>query len=470
MAGMAERNNLLSYKDNQAISKPRNFAANYCTTMNKRTLVATTLLTSTLFALSTSGQTSKVLSLQAAIDLGLAQNKDIAERKVQTHISGEIIKQQQQKKLPEVDFHASYARITDLTSFERGIKKRSTIETIPEWADATLSASMPLYRGGEIKYEVEKAKSLHAIEEYEVEKTENKIRMQVVSSFLGIYKLMELQKLIKDNMVEEEDRLREVKQLRKHGTVTTNEVLRAQLQLSDMELQLLSNQHQIGAELHYLKLLLETPKDEKIAIDTAGLLKQALLLDSRDTYQSVAMDREVIRLAKRKEDISLTEVSLIKTNYLPKISLFGSYAANFPNYLIFPPLAHTYTYGKIGIEATWSISGLLKNKSKLRQAKLQTEAEKLATENLSNEIADQVYRRYSEYLDILDRIPVTERAQYQAAENYRIVKVKYLHQLALITDMIDADNALLKARFNQVATRIDALMKHYELRYAAGLL
>jgi hypothetical protein len=36
--------------------------------------------------------------------------------------------------------------------------------------------------------------------------------------------------------------------------------------------------------------------------------------------------------------------------------------------------------------------------------------------------------------------------------------------------MVDADNALLQAKYNKIATRIDAEMKHYELLHTAGLL
>jgi hypothetical protein len=36
--------------------------------------------------------------------------------------------------------------------------------------------------------------------------------------------------------------------------------------------------------------------------------------------------------------------------------------------------------------------------------------------------------------------------------------------------MVDADNALLQAKFNKVSTRIDVVMKQYELLHTAGLL
>lgn len=98
------------------------------------------------------------------------------------------------------------------------------------------------------------------------------------------------------------------------------------------------------------------------------------------------------------------------------------------------------------------------------------EEEQLETKILSDVVSDRVFAQYTRYEEILDRIPVNQKAVIQATENYRIVRLKYKNQLALMTDMIDADNALLDAQFNSISTKIDALMHYYELQYAAGLL
>ena len=85
-------------------------------------------------------------------------------------------------------------------------------------------------------------------------------------------------------------------------------------------------------------------------------------------------------------------------------------------------------------------------------------------------MSDKVFKEYTQYHEILDRLPVTDKALELAEENYRIVKLKYLNQLVLITEMIDADNTLLEARFKKIATRIDAAMKYYELLHTADML
>jgi outer membrane protein TolC len=177
-----------------------------------------------------------------------------------------------------------------------------------------------------------------------------------------------------------------------------------------------------------------------------------------------------MRIARLDETISLTDRKLVKASSYPVVNFFAAYGFNYPNYLFFPPNPNWYSLGRVGVEASFSISNLFKNRTRVHISDKRIEEQNVTTEILKNKITDNIFRQYMQYREIEDKLPVTEKAGVQATENYRIVKLKYLNQLALITDMVDADNALLEARFNIISTRIDALMKYYELLYASGLL
>ncbi|MBB2147938.1 TolC family protein [Pedobacter gandavensis] len=435
----------------------------------QRIILGTLLLTGTMM-LPVQAQQQQSLSLPQALSLAAEHNKEVHKSRVQQEISEEEWKEKKEMRLPDVDFHASYARITDLTEYNHGLSDKVVTSTIPEWADVTSSARMPIYNGGQIKYSIKKAKQEEEISALKVQKTVNDIQIEVVATYLGVFKLMELQKLILENIKEEEDRLKEVRAFKAHGTVTGNEVLRAELQLSDMQLRLLSNKRNIAIGLHNLQTLLELPEEDVLTLDTNSLINNTLRLQPYPYYLQSGFQKEDMGIAKKQEAISQTEQRLAKSSYYPKLALFGSYGYNYPNYMFFPPNKNGYTLGKVGIEANFSLSNLYKNRSKVKLAEKRIEEEKANTEILKNQISNEVFKQYTKYQEIMDQLPVTEKAKKQATENYRIIKLKYLNQLALVTDMLDADNALLQAKYNVVSTQIDALMKHYELRYAAGQL
>lgn len=421
-------------------------------------------------AVESLGQQVVKLSLTRALEMSEVNNQSIQKSRIEKHLAEEDIKEMQELKLPEIDFHAAYARITDLTEFRHGLGDRVVTETIPVIADVTGSVTMPLYTGGMIKNSILQARQKTELASLKVEKITNDVKIEVVATFLGIYKMMELQKLIKEKIKEEEDRLKEVKAFKAHGTVTKNEVLRAELQLSDMQLTLMTNERNTAIALHHFQTILQIPDEERLDLDTTGVLTISLPNTEHAIYLEAAAQKDEIRMAHQQEQILEAQQRIIKSNYYPKFHFFASYAFNYPNYMFFPPNPYLYTLGRVGIEATFSISNLYKNKAKMHIVHQQVEMEKVATKIIQDKVNDQVFKQFMQFQDIQDKIPVTERAVRQATENYRIVRMKYLNQLALITEMIDADTALLQARFNAVSTRIDAVMKYHELQYASGLL
>jgi outer membrane protein TolC len=57
-----------------------------------------------------------------------------------------------------------------------------------------------------------------------------------------------------------------------------------------------------------------------------------------------------------------------------------------------------------------------------------------------------------------------------ARQNYQVVNERYLSQLALITDMIDASNIRLNVELDEVDARIGIVFAYYRLKYIAGTL
>lgn len=57
-----------------------------------------------------------------------------------------------------------------------------------------------------------------------------------------------------------------------------------------------------------------------------------------------------------------------------------------------------------------------------------------------------------------------------ARQNYQVVNNRYLNQLAIITDMIDATNMKLDAELGEVDARINIAYAYYKMKYIAGQL
>ena len=85
---------------------------------------------------------------------------------------------------------------------------------------------------------------------------------------------------------------------------------------------------------------------------------------------------------------------------------------------------------------------------------------------LNNQV-QQAYTLYEQSFVTLD----TQRKSVELAQqNYQVVNDRYLNQLALITDMLDASNILLNAELQEVDARVNIVYAYYKMKYIAGIL
>lgn len=411
------------------------------------------------------------LTLYDALQTASENNRYVQKAHIEQQIAGESVKVKKELRLPEVELHSLYSRITNLTEFQSGfLQGKQVTKTIPEIYDVSAAFRMPLYAGGKINHTVKIAENESELAALKTEQTENAVKLRVIASFLEVYRLMEQQKIITESIKEEEERLKEVQSFKKHGTVTKNEVLRAELQLSDRELEALTNRKNTAIVMHDLKTTLQFPESQEIELDTTQLLSGLKKVETYEYFLKGALQNEEMRMAAKEVEIGELEQRIVRSNYFPVISLFGNYSFKYPNYMFFPPDPYLYSLGQVGIEATFNLSNLHKNKVKSKIAGQELEKQKAEANIIKDAIEDKIFSEYTQYQEAMARIPVTEKAVALAVENYRIVKLKYLNQLVLITEMIDADNALLETRFKHTTAKIDAVLKYYELRHTADKL
>lgn len=66
------------------------------------------------------------------------------------------------------------------------------------------------------------------------------------------------------------------------------------------------------------------------------------------------------------------------------------------------------------------------------------------------------------------RVEALRLSVRQAEENYRIMRNRYLNQLAILTDLLDADRLRLNAELQLTTARTDVIYTYYQLQRAVG--
>ena len=72
--------------------------------------------------------------------------------------------------------------------------------------------------------------------------------------------------------------------------------------------------------------------------------------------------------------------------------------------------------------------------------------------------------------EALQRVEALQLSVRQAQENYRIMQNRYLNQLAILTDLLDANSVRLNVALQLVTARTRVIYTYYQLQKACGRL
>ncbi|KAA2223480.1 TolC family protein [Chryseobacterium sediminis] len=412
------------------------------------------------------------LGLQQAVEIGLKNNKNIQISHLKQEMSATKEKDLKMEKLPDIEFHTSYTQVTNLYQHQNGVFNKATkYDAINGMYDFTLSASIPVYMGGKIKNTEKKAAIDTEISALRTHLDERQLTMEIITAFLQIHHLKEQQGLINDKMKEDSVNIKQVKALKANGVVTVNEVLRTSLQLSNHKMSWTELDNDIQIAEHKLKTILSLPEDQEMHVNTEDLISDNATIPYIDELTETALHKnESVDITHKNLSLKELDQKITKANYLPKITAGGEYFLKYPNMMFFPPEPYAYRLGMIGVNLTYPIENLYKNKYKMQEAKENIDLAKLQIEENEEKIRHNVYEAYKKFEETDQKVKIAEEAIDQAKENYRIVRTKYANKLSLITELIDADNTYLEAESNLISVKINRQLKYYQLQYTIGNL
>jgi len=417
------------------------------------------------------GQDLKGIRMEEAIELALQNNKKLKILNIKSNVAHLKEKDLKNEKLPDIEFLSSFSVLSNINQYQEGWTNPSTSHEVPRIKyNFTLEAGIPIYTGGKLTAEENKAEVESEIAGLRVKREERDIKLDIITTYLSALHIEEQQRLLQDKMREDSLVISQTEKLKQNGAVTYNDVLRTKLQLSNHQMAYSELGKEFDIVEHKIKTILALPGDINFSISTMGLLSSHLMEDANldDLVNKAYAQDEKLHISKKEIELKELDKKIVKSNVLPKISAGGEYGYNYPNFMFFPPQEYLYRFGSVGVNLKMPLSNFYKNKVKMKMANQQINEAKLEFEEKEELIRHEVFSAQRKLLEATKKIKIADEAIHQAKENYRIVRLKYSNQLSLITELIDADNAFLEAQSNLISLQINKQLKYYQLQYILG--
>lgn len=346
----------------------------------------------------------------------------------------------------------------------------STRVDMPHFGNTfSIDASQLIWKGGMVKNGI-KAQSLkEELTELNYQSNEQSIKLLVLGYYLDLYQLLNQKSVYQQNIQLAEQRLQNINKFYNQGMVTRNDVIRGELQLSNLKLalQVVENNRQILNK--QLTTALGLSENTQIVPDETILsnVPKALLMED---YRAFAQNHPTILMTKKAVDIYETSEKITRAEMMPSLSAFAGNQLARPITTSTPAL-DMYTNGwSAGLSLNFNIDALYKTPKKIKQVRFEKD-KAIAQANEAEQMIDvAVNAAYIKYNEAVTQNNTLETNQELSDENYRIMNSKYNNQLAILLDLIDASNQKLDAELQFANSEISIVYAYYKLLKESGNL
>lgn len=410
------------------------------------------------------------LSLQEAWQKAEANSRLLAIKRKATGIASEEVKDAKMERYPELGVTGTAEKATNIPIYDNGLfSKPSQHEVIHTLYHVGADMYLNIYNGNKLNLKIQEDKTLHQLSIIQQEQAVSDIYYKTAALYLELQKSLIFQKLMIQDLADQEKQLKEIQSFHKNGTVLKSDVLRVELELSKRKMALVTIGNDILIATQKLNIIIGEP-DER-AVLPAG---PGLQWDDSTTYEqylATALQHSfAYHISEQQTALSSIHLKQVKANVRPKLGMYGDFYYANPQIFLAPYNSYWYSLGVAGLKASFPLSALYHNVHKVRAASLELEKEEEAHKDTEDKVRQQVKEAYLRFKEALEQIKVAEVNVAHAEENARIVKNTYFNQTALITDLLDADIQVLQTRFELAAARIMTQNKYYLLQNITGVL
>ena len=381
------------------------------------------------------------------------------------------------KKLPDLDASLSFSYIGNALITDHDFSNVHGLKSPHFGNNFAFQAQQVVYAGGAINAGIKLAELGKQQAEIGVKLTRQQIRFIALGQYLDLYKIDNRIKVYEKNIELTRQLIEDIKEKQTQGMALKNDITRYELQMESLKLGLTALRNNRSILNHQLCNTLGMNQDsqmnqgnqEILIIPDATIADKTYGKEGEAYWQTAGslnsplleQSSNAIRIAEQKEKIA-------KSDLLPKVAFVA--ADNFDGPILFelPPVDKNLNVWYVGVGVKYSLSSLFKSNKRIKQAAVETRQAKEAHAVQAEQLNNNVQAAYVQYQQTYVELETQQKSVELAQQNYDVMNARYLSQLALVTDMVDASNLKLNAELSEVDARINIVYAYYRMKYVAG--
>ena len=403
-------------------------------------------------------------TLERALEYALAHNPDTQLARQRVAVSQAGLEQANAAFWPRLQFQSSYIRTDNpMTAFgyilnQQAYSSSLNFNDVPDVdnLNARGVVTMPLYAGGKNRADREAAKANTEAAQKEDEAVRNAIGFEVSRGFYSVLKTRQFIRAA-EAAVHSFETSRDIARKRlENGSLLKSEVLDLEVRLAQAREDLIRARNANALAMRALRNLLGIESGDFEVVDGAPA---TTVPDSGDFSR-----RAELAAARHRERAAEERVRGARSGYIPRLNAFGSldYDYGWKN----ENGAGSYTAGAL---LQWDVWDGKLTRAKVREANANLESAREEQRKIRLALDLEVEQARLEFKAANERLSVTDEVVAQASESASLTRARFEQGVALSTQLIDSETALVAARVRRAEAEADQRIAVAALRKALAL-
>jgi outer membrane protein len=409
----------------------------------------------------------KVYTLQESIREALVNNKYLKAKKQRIIQAVNVKNQARAELLPKVTTTYDYNRQSEARRFRSSLGGQIAVSSQDnyEWRGII---TQPIFTGFALISAFRLAKLGIDQSEMEVELEKLDLALRVKKAYFNILITNKAVEVAKKDVESRESNLKMTRDFYEVGTIPVNDLLKTEVELANSRQWLVTARNSMRLARSAFNNLLSKPINADMTVEDILVYKSEEI--NFNKYVELAFShRPEIKLVDINIQQADQEISLSKSGFYPEVALTYSYikAGDKPDVSGSP--FHDAGRWEVMTTLSWThwewgrSYYAIKEKEGLKEELIQT---KLA---LKDDIRLQTKKAVLALKNAAENIPTTRKAVEQGKENLRVNMERYKAQMNTVTEILDAETLLTRARVNYYKALYNHNIAKAQLERAIGM-
>jgi outer membrane protein TolC len=443
------------------------------------------ITTLSLFALPLLAQQKMSLTIEQAIQIGMDNSKGLRTSQFKVQAADAKASEVNTLGLPSLKFNGTYTRLSAVPALTLpfpayGINDPLTnivqFQTInyPLTSDIVnnygLKATLqqPLFTGGKISGAIDAAEYASKATQEDHKKDQADVLYNIKVAYWSLYRAIDFKKFVDENVDQIKSHAADAENLFKQGLLTTNDVMKVRVQLSDALVRQIDAKNNVQLSMYMLNNTLGLPLQTEIELASTINITDRDWAPADQLIKTAFEKRPEILGMNARVKASDAGLTSARGGWWPQIYLVGNYNYNRPNQRYFPSTDEFKDSWDVSVAVSFDLWNWNQTGHQTTQAQAQLAQAEEGLSMTKDGITLEVTQSYLNIQKAKERKIVSEQGVGQAEENYRMMDGKYKQGLVANSELLDAEVALLQAKLNLTQSLVDYELAIAQLSKAIG--